>query len=239
MGYMRMLPSQLILNIIWWDYRLTKGVLFHDLQKLRHGVSDTDHSYQCFDTTKSIFIHTPKCAGVSVAQALYGNLAGGHTTLNEYIRIFEPKNILSYFKFSIVRNPWDRLVSAYFFLKGGGWGTLDNELFTRELSGFKDFNDFVQRWLCKENAMISHQVFKPQNHFILDKYEIVELDYIGRFEDLENSFKAITKSLKIESSLVFANQSKHNVYRDYYNEKSKRIVSKVYEKDIDYLKYVF
>ena len=58
-------------------------------------------SYEPFDRTRSIFVHVPKCAGISISRALYGNLGGGHTTFNEYATIFEPHAFRRYFKFAI------------------------------------------------------------------------------------------------------------------------------------------
>jgi hypothetical protein len=63
-------------------------------------VSSSGHSFKGMVDTKSIFVHVPKCAGVSISEALYGNLGGGHTTINEYLYIFSPAEIELFFKFT-------------------------------------------------------------------------------------------------------------------------------------------
>ena len=114
---LRLLPKTLSLKLKRWQFRRSCREEFERLQARRQGVNEHGYSYQGFDEKRAIFIHIPKCAGVSVAQALFGNLAGGHATLDKYLNVFEAHCIEEYFLFTIVRNQWDRLVSAYFFLK--------------------------------------------------------------------------------------------------------------------------
>lgn len=66
---------------------------------------------------KLLFIHIPRTGGTSIEHSFgYPRCKGGinslaqHNTLNQYS---EEENINSYFTFSFVRNPWDRLISWY------------------------------------------------------------------------------------------------------------------------------
>lgn len=114
------LPSRVYLHLKRAHYKASHYKRFKNYQYQRKIITNDSYSFKPFDESKSIFVHIPKCAGVSINKSLYGNLAGGHTTFDEYIIIFEPKCIENYFKFTFVRNPWDRVVSAYFFLQKGG-----------------------------------------------------------------------------------------------------------------------
>lgn len=88
-------------------------------------------------------MHVPKAAGISVATTLYGNMAGSHTPLSRDELVFSRRDFERYFKFTFVRNPWDRLYSAYTFLKNGGRNQSDEAWTRSNLGGFSDFESFV------------------------------------------------------------------------------------------------
>lgn len=67
-----------------------------------------------------IFTHIPKTGGKSIKNTL--KLKGSHTPLFIYQ---EEKNFNKYYKFTFVRNPWDRLVSTFIFLSKGGYNAHD------------------------------------------------------------------------------------------------------------------
>lgn len=180
---LKLLPTRIYLELKFWDYKRTKKSNFEQMQNLRRITSANGYSFKPFDDKKAIFVHIPKCAGISLNRAIFGNLAGGHRTLEEYLTVFEPKCINEYFKFTIVRNPWDRLVSAYFFLKKGGVSNENRVWFEKELSGFAGFDDFIRNWIDEENIWKCHH-FRPQYHYILDKRKKVRLDFVGFFENL-------------------------------------------------------
>lgn len=234
------LPRRLFLELRWNANRLLHQGNHTQSQYLRQRTNcDADaNSLHPFDKTQSIFVHIPKCAGISVNHALYGNLAGGHKTLDQYLRIFEPKLVLSYFKFSIVRNPWDRLVSAYHFLQKGGANQQDRDWFQHNLADYPHFKSFVHGWLNGKNAH-SWYHFRPQTDFLLDSSGKVSLDFIGHFENLQNDFDYIAKRLGKQVRLPDSNKSRHGDYQAYYDDETRNIVAQVYSRDIALLGYTF
>lgn len=196
-------------------------------------------SLRDFENKKAIFIHIPKCAGIAVKKALFDDIATAHTKLTVYCRIFEPDLFLTYFKFTFVRNPWDRLVSAYHFLKGGGYGEGDKKWFARELGGYRDFDDFARNWLKPENIH-RHIHFHPQVEFLEDEnHDAIKIDYVGLYENIESDFHYIARRIGVDRTLKKENISTHKSYRDYYNETTRRIVSEVYRQDIERFGYDF
>jgi len=93
-------------------------------QRRRRSVTEHGYSLQCFDEYRCIYYHIPKTAGLSVCQGLFGHHGPGHIDARTYRLIFGRAHFEKYFRFTFVRNPWDRLVSAYHFLQAGG---LDRE----------------------------------------------------------------------------------------------------------------
>lgn len=232
------LPRRLYLELKWRDFKSSNPRMYENLQRKRRIVTSTSYSLKPFDDTKSIFIHIPKCAGVSVNRTLYGNLAGGHRTFEQYLGAFEPRNVLDYFKFTIVRNPWDRLVSAFHFLREGGFSEKDRALAESEFSAYSDFDAFVREWLSPENLW-KFPHFTPQHHFILERQRKIKLDYIGLFENLEADFSDIARRIGIDGKLEGSNRSSHRNYRDYYTEETKAFVAGVYAEDIALFGYEF
>lgn len=233
------LPTRMYLELKWIDFKINRKNNFRDIQKKRHFETTESSSYKPFDDKKAIFVHIPKCAGISVNKALFGNLAGGHTTLEHYLNIYEPKNILSYFKFTIVRNPWDRVVSAYHFLQQGGMNQPDKTFYQQELAKFSNFEDFVKNWLRYPENLKKYHHFQTQSHYILDKHNKVPLDFIGYLENIDKDFAHICKKMNIKATLPNSNQSKRNNYQDYYSNETRDIVAEVYKQDIELLGYDF
>lgn len=185
---------------------------------------------------KAIFIHIPKTAGSSVSRTL-GNDGSKHQEL-KYFQAFDPNSFNVYFKFAFVRNPYDRLVSAYHYVK-----QIDNDFdrawASKYLEKVTSFADFVLKLNDKSYSkmVFKHLVFKPQHSFILDLNGNIGIDFIGRFERLENDFNFICKKLEIKNDLVFHNQSKHEPYKTYYTSKLADIVYRLYQDDFELLSY--
>src|SRR5947208_3465937 len=94
---------------------------------------------------RCIFIHIPKTAGSSIALSLFGEQLE-HITYRDY-QIANPRKFDRYFKFAFVRNPWDRVVSSYFFLRNGTMDEGNRAEAERLLAGYSDFGSFVRGWL--------------------------------------------------------------------------------------------
>jgi hypothetical protein len=233
-----LLPAHFYLQVLWQGSKYLENRRFRSRQQKRTVATQNGYSFKPFDDTRSIFIHIPKCAGLSISQALYGNQAGGHTTLSEYLRIFEPEAILSYYKFTIVRNPWDRLVSAYHFLKGGGLTMADKTWADTELGIYADFDMFVRRWVNSRNIWKWHH-FRPQYHYVTDRYGKVAMDFVGRFENLNEDFDLISRRIGLDRNLPARNRSNHDCYTGYYSDATRKIVEEVYGRDIALFQYKF
>lgn len=223
-------------------FALTQRKAFKKMQRRRRKVSSDGYSYQGFDQTRSIFIHIPKAAGVSVAKSLYGNLGGGHVPLADFRYVFSGKDFHSYFKFTFVRNPWDRLFSAYTFLQNGGFNEGDRQWAKQHLDGLDDFDDFVKRWVRPENIRKGMHFIPQLDYLLLPGKASLPLDFVGFFENIDDDFKLVSKALAMDVSLPHLNKGKHEGeprYLSAYSEESRDIVAQVYQQDIEALGYSF
>ena len=236
--FIRALPNSLYLKLRWTSQKIHYGADYPIRQDERTLVSRNGYTLKPFDETKSIFIHIPKCAGISISKMIYGNLAGGHTTLEEYLDIFRPHDIQNYFIFTVVRNPWDRIVSAFHFLKSGGLSDRDRAWTKENIAQYRDFSTFCEHWLNEENILKYHH-FRPQYQYFLDRNKKIRPDFICFFENLDADIQYVCEKLKITNNLKKNNTSQHKPYQSYYNERSMKIVEDVYKEDIKILGYNF
>ena len=122
-----------------------------------------------------------------------------------------------YFKFAIVRNPWDRLTSAYLnkFVKpidieqssSPGKQVVEQHYQSQNLpvdySRGITFKEFIQYLLTHKNEEIDGH-WQPQSMFINQN----KFDYLGRIETLDADFKAIAERIGVTTNLGWANRSK-------------------------------
>jgi len=222
-------------------YRVVYRSRYKRLAGLRSADTDSGYSCKSCDELKCIFIHIPKCAGVSVSNALFGNLGGGHTSVREYQMIFNKAEFEEYFKFSFVRNPWDRLVSTYFFLKEGGLNEQDRDWARNNLMAYNGFDSFVKGWLNRKNIH-SYAHFIPQYEFLcLPGSHVPQVDFIGYFENFGRDFAYVADKLGIHPDLQHKNCSatRSKDYKDYYTAETRDMVYKVYKEDIEIFGYSY
>lgn len=221
----------------YWLYKIRHLGEFRELVTQCNSSGKGDFSLRGFAEREAIFVHVTKSAGTSVATSLFGYLPS-HYSAWQYRVIFGKRDFTRYFKFSFVRNPWDRLYSAFSYLKGGGWDWRDERWFDENLSGVDDFNQFVMEWLTPER-LHSHVHFWPQSHFIFDKRGNLLIDYLGYFETLGQDFFHIASRINPEAKLTRTNSSQRGSYLDVYTPEAIAKVEKLYAEDISNFGYSF
>lgn len=131
-----------------------------------------------------------------------------------------------YFKFCFVRNPYDRAVS--------GWNYL---METEKLN--IDFDKYLKmKNIVSENEY--WHVFLSQYETILDSNGKVFVDFVGKFENLEEDFQKILKKCgfdKITHKNKFVNRRNKDNYKKYYTQEALDIINKIYEKDFEFFCY--
>ena len=187
---------------------------------------------------RCVFIHIPKAAGTSLTKALFA-APSRHLHYSEYERS-NPRKFQQYFKFAFVRNPYERLYSAYSFLKEGGLNDLDRAWAFQHLGSFTDFESFVHGWVTPDN-ILSWVHFKPQHFWICDASLDLKVDFIGRFEKMGADVAVVQDKL----GLPVAPLPKINVTNqpsligDPYTKAMRAIVGEIYKTDFDLFGYQF
>lgn len=154
--------------------------------------------------------------------------------------IFGPPKRNPIFSFTFVRNPWDRAVSAFFYLNQGGVNSDDELDRKRYISKFNgNFRLFVLSSF-NDHRIFQQAHFRPQSEWICDHSGNILVDYIGKIEDYQNCFNRVCEIMKIKPQIIpHLNKSSHKSYTTYYDKKTKQIIEKAYEKDIKMFDYDF
>ena len=218
-------------------YKLRHPREFQELRKVVYPSPKGDFSLRSFDRLECIFVHVTKSAGTSVAKALFGELPY-HYTAWQYRVIYGRRTFQRYFKFAFVRNPWDRLHSAYSYLASGGWNEQDRLWFQKNLGDLPDFNSFVMDWLAPERLQ-SHPHFWPQVEFLCDRRGRVLVDFLGYFETLRSDFNHVAHKLGGVGQLAHENPSGKPDYREVYTAEAREKVGRVYASDVCRFGYEF
>lgn len=157
------------------------------------------------------------------------------------MKLYDKNRFENYFKFTFVRNPWARIVSAFHFLKQGGFNKRDKNWAEKNLYNIDDFSEFVNN-LSKNidfrETVLEKNHFTPQTKYICIDSKVA-VDFIGKLENISKDFKIIKRKLNIKNELQHKNKSSHKHYSEYYNSKTKNIIGEIYKNDIKLLNYKY
>jgi hypothetical protein len=221
-----------------------------------------------------IFVHIPKTAGRSVEMFFMNKLdldrendehrkqllitdntdpdrgteKLSHLSAAEYVQCghVPQQEFSKFYKFSFVRNPWARLVSEYRY---------------RNYLSHRSFKDFVMNKLPAPGRDDKYRHIMPQTEMLCDNGGNLLVDFVGKFEQLQQDFDKVCKQLGFEdSSLSHVNSSdkksrelrrkvRNFLYRndesylhryvDFYDTESREFVTNMYRQDIDNFGYDF
>ena len=192
----------------------------------------------CFDQHEALFIHVPKSAGRSVVRGLFDVKSVEHAPAAWYQQL-DAERFARYYKFTFVRNPWDRAVSAYTYLyKGGSAASDEDSQWSAFVGSYDSFDAFICDWLSEENTL-RNALFTPQVVFLKDIFGRIDMDFIGRFENLQADFAQVAKTLGVDAQLPHLNQSRSEDFRSFYTARSRELVASVYAEDIEAFGYEF
>lgn len=208
---------------------------------------------------KIIFIHIPKCAGSSIETAfginvndnkldrenLFGwdeqnRLYLQHATPQELIdlKLISKKQWESYFKFIIIRNSWDKVMSDFFWFK-----TTKN--FKGNLSDYLDAkNDFL-RFMQKGDISYRGDHLTPQIDYMYLNSELIKYDKIILFDkdNLNSEFAELAEEINMKKNFfekkVQVGKKNKIHYSTFYTNRMKKQVHNKYKEDIDFFNFKF
>jgi hypothetical protein len=226
---------------------------------------------------RCLFVHVPKTAGMSI-EHVFLRLVGltwetraslllrgnddprlgpprlAHLKAGEYVAHghLTAEQFESYFKFSFVRNPWDRIVSEYKY---------------RGYPVKIDFKTYLFKHLPAPGWTDTYCHSIPQYDFLYDEGGRLLVDFVGRYESLQADFDTVctrvgippTPLPRVNRSLeetrpntfrelrrqvrraIWSREREHTFphYSEYYDDESREFVGRLFQKDIEAFNYAF
>jgi len=65
------------------------------------------------------------------------------------------------------------------------------------------------------------------------------VDFVGRYENLEADFQDVCRRIGIREAIPRKNTTRHEPYREYYNDHTRAIIERVYRDDLERFDYSF
>ena len=194
------------------------------------------HNLRC------ILIHIPKTGGSSITRVLdptvqvggdgrqfgydEGSMAQTNVYLEDkhvsatYLKQKYPHIFDKYFKFALVRNPWSHIVAQY------------------------EWHTFIKTFTGRFDQYVS--IYRLYQYSMLDQLTVnghLAVDYIGRFEQLQESFDYVCEQLGISKQMLphlnLNPKKKYSHYTDYYTDNTRRLVELMHRRDIIQFGYKF
>lgn len=139
----------------------------------------------------------------------------------------------SYYKFAFDRNPYDKMVSIYFWWKNRFGGT-------------QTFKDFLVGFEKSKNIFYSDDYIVPAERepkvIYTDASREIQVEDVGRFENMQEELGRFLHRVGIEWDgwLPIAKPGKRNRdYRGYYDDESSAIVRRMFGWEIEHFGYEY
>jgi hypothetical protein len=176
-----------------------------------------------------LFIHINKAGGKSIEAAL--RLPFRHQTAREIRDRVGRRAFDRRFVFSFVRNPWDKVVSQFHYLKVKG----------RVITGSPPFNEWV-KLAFEDRDPFWHDKprhFMPQRDWLTDESGEIMVDFVGQFENFKEDFAHVCREIGVQAELPHLNRTERRPYQEYYDAASRGIIERAFAKDIEQWGYRF
>lgn len=185
------------------------------------------------------YLHIPKTAGTSIFEwlkhyrrnSIYKEYEG-HPKLSEILDNL-PEGNSPNFTFTVVRNPWDRAVSAYHFFHTYG----QKQKFQKELLELNNLTEWLtfDEFVFYINDLIVPPSMNAGDEPKLSQSSFVDrpIDYVIKYENLHTEFLEIHQHYSNWNPLPHYLVTDHYHYSKYYNTATRNAIYNLFRDDIE------
>ncbi|NYS26566.1 sulfotransferase family 2 domain-containing protein [Rhodobacteraceae bacterium 2376] len=222
------------------------------------GSSEVMPALKSSSNIDAIFVWIPKTAGSSLFRALEeqgcvklkklehvrkadprsGLVTFGHINVQELVekRYLDREYYLKAKKFTFVRDPYDRALSLYYYIREKRpEGRRNPEI----LQTFESFLDHLVNGLHSKNGLYNAQDFsqcRPQ----IDWTNGIEFDFVGRFEEYEHELTRLVQKIGLRPLMVYQeNASTRSDRVSDLSLEAKQMIEEIYSEDFSAFGYTF
>ena len=203
---------------------------------------------------KYLYFVVPKCASKTIRLSLgqYTDIGypkpsplGQHITINDFFKSNYFDLFEQYFKFTFVRNPYEKLYSSFMqdihaWKSYKIWHSVKKDIF---LSIGENFNRYMQEYVYESDIKSDWDYihFCPMHEFATIDNELC-LDWFGKAENIENDLQELSKLLNLDikkhqDANIRSKPSTNIKYLDKYTRETITLVNEIYSKDFELFSY--
>ena len=203
---------------------------------------------------KYLYFVVPKCASKTIRLSLgqYTDIGypkpsplGQHITINDFFKSNYFDLFEQYFKFTFVRNPYEKLYSSFMqdihaWQSYKIWHSVKKDIF---LSIGENFNRYMQEYVYESDIKSDWDYihFCPMHEFATIDNELC-LDWFGKAENIENDLQELSKLLNLDikkhqDANIRSKPSTNVKYLDKYTRETITLVNEIYSKDFELFSY--
>jgi len=220
------------------------------------------------NSRKLIFVHVQKTGGSAIRRALgLRDDLVDHRLAADLRDDYGRATWNRYFKFAIVRNPWERLVSWWSMIEASRDAYRRGDIteinprfltaaerrpyrspslrvkgfFRYVISNARTFEEFLRN--CNREIQDPDgckYIFKNQLDYLTDASGRMIVNHVGRFEELQSEFNRVCDWIGCRPRcLEIVNDSRHEHYSRYYSPELVELVAAAFKRDIEHFGFRF
>lgn len=173
-----------------------------------------------------IFIHVIKTAGTSIHNTFGGKPQ--HLSILDVINKRPDIALEDYFKFTVIRNPWDKMISQFHYNR-------------KKFIDTDSFDEYI-KYMYDGNKI---STFNPRHlPWFVDASGRILIDYFVKYEELQQGINHVCDvvgcpKLKLKHKNSTKKHRKFSHYTDYYNNDTMKMVEEFFKDDIEYFGFKF